>query len=76
MQSLTDMKNSIDAAKANDFTQYKDEITFAIEQEIVSRYFNQKGRIQKQLENDHEVKAAIDLLLDQERYQSILKSPA
>ena len=69
------MKAAINTAKADDFEQYKDEIIFEVEQELVSRYFNQKGRIQKQLQNDREVSAAIELLNDRTRYDDILKSP-
>lgn len=74
--SIDQLKKSITTAKANDFDQYKNEIIFEIEQELVSRYFNQKGRIQKQLQNDAEVKSAIELLRDKTRYNAILKSPA
>lgn len=73
--NINQLKEAIKLAKADDFEQYKDEIIFEIEQELVSRYFNQKGRIQKQLQNDTEVSAAIELLNDRVRYDSILKSP-
>lgn len=71
--SLAAFKKSLEDAKANDFDQYKDEIVFEIEQELVSRYFNQKGRIQKKLQNDPEVTAAISLLNDPARYNKILQ---
>lgn len=71
--SLMAFKKSLEDAKANDFDQYKDEIVFEIEQELVSRYFNQKGRIQKKLQNDPEVTAAIELLNDPVRYNKILQ---
>jgi len=73
--TIDQLKSAIKMAKADDFEQYKDEIVFEIEQELVSRYFNQKGRIQKQLQNDSEVSAAIELLNDRARYDSLLKSP-
>jgi len=73
--TIDQLKTAIKTAKADDFEQYKAEIVFEIEQELVSRYFNQKGRIQKQLQNDSEVKAAIELLNDLPRYNGLLKSP-
>ena len=73
--SIDQLKAAINTAKADDFEQYKEEIIFEVEQELVSRYFNQKGRIQKQLQNDSEVSAAIELLNDRTRYDDILKSP-
>ena len=71
--SVDQLKNAINKAKADDFDEYEDEIVLEIEQELVSRYFNQKGRIQKQLQNDSEVTAAIELLNDIPRYEAILK---
>ena len=41
--------------------------------EIAGRYYYQVGRIVASLENDDELKAAFDILLDKERYESILK---
>ena len=71
--SISQLKSALVIARDNDFEQYKEEIIFEIEQELVSRYFNQKGRIQKRLQNDDEVKAAIDLFDDMTKYNSILK---
>ena len=43
-----------------------------IEKEIVSRYYFQKGKVQLTLDNDPEVKEAISILKDSNRYKKIL----
>ena len=44
-----------------------------IEKEIVGRYYYQKGKIQIGLRNDKEIKEAVKLLNDKEKYASLLK---
>jgi carboxyl-terminal processing protease len=51
----------------------KERILHEIEQEIVGRYYFQRGKVRKNLVNDPEIKAAINLLNDPTRYQSILE---
>jgi carboxyl-terminal processing protease len=51
---------------------YKDRILHEIEQEIVGRYYYQRGKVRKNLVNDPEVKSAISLLNDRTRYNAIL----
>lgn len=60
--------------KSDDFSEYKDEVVNEIEKEIASRYFFEKGRIQINLRNDVEVDEAVKLLLDDARYNKILKN--
>lgn len=45
-----------------------------LQQEIVSRYFYQRGRIEYLLEHDMLIKEAIGVLKDQNRYKSFLKA--
>jgi carboxyl-terminal processing protease len=40
--------------------------------EIVSRYFHQKGRIEAMLENDVDVKKALEVLANADEYKRIL----
>ena len=44
-----------------------------IENDIVSRYYFEEGKIIQQLENDSEVSKAISLLKNKSEYESILK---
>ena len=43
-----------------------------LQQEIVGRYYYQRGKVRKNLVNDVEVKAAINLLNDRAKYNAIL----
>ncbi len=59
-------------AKKNSLTEYKAEIIDLIEEEIMSRFYYLKGKIQQRLSNDKEVEAAIDLLKNEKKYHNIL----
>jgi len=61
-------------AKKNDLIKNKDEIKDLLEEEIASRYYYDKGRIQAGLENDKEAQKGITLLNDDVKYDSILKT--
>lgn len=67
--ALSDKKISI---KNNDLQKFKDEIKEFLIDEIVSRYYYQKGRIEAQLVSDEEVSEAISILKDKQRYNTIL----
>lgn len=59
--------------KNKDLTIFRDQIEEILENEIVSRYYYQKGRIESSLASDNAVKTAIEVLKDSTRYESILK---
>jgi carboxyl-terminal processing protease len=50
----------------------KEDISAILQQEIVSRYYYQKGRIISTLSDDKELKSATDVLKNQVSYTSIL----
>jgi len=58
--------------KNKDLTTFKDEIKELITEEIVSRYYYQKGRSEAAINFDPEVKKAIEVLKNKELYNSIL----
>lgn len=60
------------ATKSNDLQKFKPEILEFITEEIVSRYYFQKGRIEASFTNDAELKEAIAVLKDEARYKTIL----
>ncbi len=66
------LKSKLSHSKQQDVKKYKDEIIQQLEEEIVSRYYFQTGRIQASLDHDTEVKKAIEVLLDQSQYTGIL----
>ncbi|REJ82922.1 MAG: S41 family peptidase [Bacteroidetes bacterium] len=59
--------------KQDDVRNNKQEISAALEEEIVNRYYFQKGRIQKSLSNDPEIKKCIEILEDSAYYSGLLK---
>lgn len=58
--------------KKDDLVNYKSEIKQFLEEEIVSRYFFQNGRLEASLKEDIDLKEAIALLNDETRYKAIL----
>ncbi|MFA5194422.1 MAG: peptidase S41, partial [Bacteroidales bacterium] len=69
------LKDKIIAEKSNDLMTYKQEIIRALKMYIVPLYYYQKGRIQASLDDDNEVKKAIEILNNPEKYQKILQGP-
>jgi len=66
------MLDAIAQHKKKDLMENKPEITDFLEQEIASRYFYQKGRIQASLSDDPELKSATKVLHDTITYTAIL----
>jgi carboxyl-terminal processing protease len=66
------MENKIKTEKKGELTKNKARILHEIEQEIVGRYYFQRGKVRKNLKNDPEVDAAVLLLNDPARYKAIL----
>lgn len=69
---ITELEAAINREKAQEIERNKAAILSEIESEIVGRYFYQRGKVRKSLVNDPEIKTAVDLLIDQSRYQKIL----
>lgn len=59
-----------------DLTIFRDEITELIEEEILGRYFYEEGAIAWSLKKDEQVKKAVEILNDKEKYASILSGKA
>ncbi len=51
----------------------KKEIKLILENDIVSRYYFRRGAIRQQLKDDKDLKAALEILADTERYRKLLK---
>lgn len=70
--SLNMMQTAIEQEKNNDLTTYKSEIAHYLGNEIVVRYYYQKGGIRHALRFDQDVAKAKEILMDKHTYQSIL----
>lgn len=66
------LKTKISPDKKGDLDKFKDEIKLLLENEIVSRYYFQDGRIVQSLTADLEVQTALELIQNKEKYTGIL----
>lgn len=60
------------SSKSNDLFKFKDEIKEFLIDEIVSRYYYRRGRVEVSLDIDAEIKEALVVLKDVNRYKQIL----
>jgi carboxyl-terminal processing protease len=66
------LEEKITAEKKDDLMHFKDEVKQILENEIVSRYYFQDGRIAQSLDDDPDVTQALSVLKNEGRYQGIL----
>jgi carboxyl-terminal processing protease len=66
------LENKIKTEKKSELAKNKARILHEIEQEIVGRYYFQRGKVRKSLKNDPEIDEAVKLLNDPARYREIL----
>ncbi len=69
---LMAIESKVQADKKNDVQKHKAEIVHEIENEIISRYYFEKGMIKMNLRNDAEIDSAIKLLNDPAKYKGLL----
>jgi len=69
---LEGLKTRMAHNKENDLLKHKDEIREVLEQEIVSRFYFEKGIKEASFDDDPEVQEALRILNDKIRYQKIL----
>lgn len=70
--NIEELRQKINQDKEQDVIKHKAIITSYLTEEIVSRYYYQKGRIENSLNNDPDVVKAIELFSDIENYTKIL----
>ncbi len=70
--AIESVKNLIAEDKADDYAEHKDVLIDLIEEEIIGRYYYQRGKILNNLNSDPEVQEAISILRDTDRYDAIL----
>jgi carboxyl-terminal processing protease len=66
------LKNQMQNDKKSDLTKFKSQICELLKQEIISRYYYQKGKIISSLKTDKDIAEAITVLTDQALYKSVL----
>ena len=72
--ALESFKETAEVNKKDDLTRFKDEITYMLEQELVSRYFFESGMIEAAFDDDQDILAAVKILNDNDEYQRLLSS--
>ena len=63
----------ITPSKERDLVKFQDEIKMILENEIVSRYYYQKGRVQNSFNHDDILQKGIEVLKNTQEYNTILK---
>jgi carboxyl-terminal processing protease len=66
------LSNRIVSNKKDDLVKNRAEIKKFLEEEIISRYYFQKGRIEYSLKRDDDVQSATTLLADEQKLKSLL----
>jgi carboxyl-terminal processing protease len=66
------LKQKIDHDKKADIEKSKDQLSELLADEIASRYYFQRGRIESSFDYDTELKKAVDILKDKSFYKDIL----
>jgi len=72
-KDIANLENQVKHNKEEELFTYRKEIEMLLIEEIASRYYYQKGRVQASLRFDPDVKKAIEVLGNQGEYASILK---
>lgn len=71
-KELETLKGELAHNKQEDLEAFKEEVSKLLEDEIVMRYYYQKGRIQHSLSVDQEIAKALEILKDKDKQQAIL----
>lgn len=75
-KELEQLREVLGHSLDRDVASQKSEVTELIESELAGRYFYDSGMIKYSLPRDTQVKEAVRIAADRERYDSLLKGPA
>jgi carboxyl-terminal processing protease len=70
---IDELESNLKEAKKDDINVYRNEIERLLKSEIASRYYYKTGRLETSFATDPDIAAAVSLLNDMPRYNSILK---
>ncbi|GAA4311860.1 S41 family peptidase [Nibribacter koreensis] len=73
---IEQIRKKVATNKSNDLVRFKPEITEMLEQEIAARYYLQKGIVESTFDDDQDILAALDVLNNPTKYQSLLTASA
>jgi carboxyl-terminal processing protease len=72
LAQIAQLEKVIAKSKSEDLNIYQEEIRQRLEEEIVSRYYFKTGLIESSFDDDPELKKAVEILSDKQKYNSIL----
>ncbi|MBD0254773.1 MAG: S41 family peptidase [Cytophagales bacterium] len=72
-EQIKSLKTKMYHNKDSDLQKFKPELKEMLEQEIVSRYYLQKGFVEASFDDDVDIRAAVDVLNNNGRYAQFLK---
>ncbi len=72
--AIASLKSAAEVNKKDDLKRFKDEISYILEEEIVSRYYFESGMIEAAFDDDQDILAAIEILNNPNEYQRLLKA--
>ncbi len=70
---ISSIESKLAQTKKQDLTKHKEEIAHLLENEIVSRYYFLRGRIENSLRYDEDLKKALNLINQPTQYQALLQ---
>lgn len=71
---IKELKSSLKLDKKKALSMYKEQIIPILDYEIIKRYYYEKGVIESSLKYDNELKAAIEILNNNVKYNSVLSN--
>lgn len=66
------LNQKLERSKEEDLQKFRKEISYILENEIISRYYYRKGRVEASLASDHNVEKALETLGNKSKYSSVL----
>jgi carboxyl-terminal processing protease len=66
------MLSKVSHDKKQDLQKHKAEVINILENEIVSRYYYLRGRVENNIKSDKDIKEALDILSQPAQYQAFL----
>jgi carboxyl-terminal processing protease len=73
---IESLNTALASNKEEDVQRHKEEILEMLETEIARRYYHQQAEVETSFEDDKDILKAIEILLDKEKYRSILAGQA
>ena len=71
-EELESLKLKVHHSKGADLANFKDEIKQVLKEEIIGRYYYQKGVVESSFDSDPDIQAAMKILNDAGHYDELL----